>query len=48
MALAGQTVGLREDDDGRWLVSFLNIDLVFVERDRTFSATPPSGAGVLS
>jgi transposase InsO family protein len=26
-ALAGQSVGLREDDDGRWTVSFTNVDL---------------------
>ena len=26
-ALAGQPVGLREDLDGRWLVTFVNLDL---------------------
>lgn len=41
MALAGQTVGLREEDDGRWLVSFMDIDLGFIARDRTFSAALP-------
>jgi transposase InsO family protein len=42
-ALAGQTVGLREEDDGRWLVSFVDLDLGFLERDRTFTAAPPPG-----
>jgi transposase InsO family protein len=41
-ALACQTVGLREEDDGRWLVTFMEIDLGLVERGHTFSpATPP-------
>ena len=26
-ALAGEFVGVREEDDGRWLISFMNIDL---------------------
>lgn len=30
-ALAGQLVGIREDGDDRWLVSFLHIDLGYVE-----------------
>jgi transposase InsO family protein len=43
-ALAGQPVGLREEDDGRWLVTFLDMDLGFVQRDRTFTAASPPGA----
>ena len=42
-ALAGQRVGIREELDGRWLVSFVGLDLGHVERDRTFtplSTTP--------
>ena len=30
-ALAGQLVGIREESDDRWLVSFMNIDLGYVE-----------------
>jgi transposase InsO family protein len=30
-ALAGQLVGIREETDDRWLVSFMNIDLGYVE-----------------
>jgi transposase InsO family protein len=44
-ALAGQTLGVREEDDGRWLVSFLHLDLGFIERDRTFLPASASGAG---
>jgi len=43
-ALAGQHVGIREEDDGRLLVSFLDIDLGHFTPDRTFvphSSTPP-------
>lgn len=36
-ALEGQHVGVREDDDGRWLVTFMTLDLGHVERDRTFT-----------
>ena len=44
-ALHGQQVGLREEDDGRWLVTFMSVDLGHVERDRTFTPTanPPEG-----
>jgi hypothetical protein len=45
-SLIGQTVGVREEDDGRWLVSFLHLDLGFIERDRTFTPASASGAGV--
>ena len=30
-ALAGQLVGIREESDDRWLVSFMHIDLGYVE-----------------
>jgi len=45
-ALHGQSVGLREEDDGRWLVTFMTLDLGHVERDRTFTPNPmrPQGA----
>jgi len=44
-ALHGQQVGIREEDDGRWLVTFMTIDLGHVERDRTFTPMPlPGGA----
>ena len=33
MALAGQIVGIREVDDQVWLVSFLNYDLDFFDRE---------------
>jgi transposase InsO family protein len=35
-ALSGQPVGLREARDGRWLVTFMNIDLGHAHRGRTF------------
>jgi transposase InsO family protein len=38
-ALAGENVGLREVGDGRWLVSYVSLDLgYFDERTRTFKA----------
>jgi hypothetical protein len=43
-ALARQPVGLRELDDGRWLVTFMDLDLGFLDRrTRTFEpmASPP-------
>jgi transposase InsO family protein len=46
MALAGQPIGLREDDDGRWLVSFAHLDLGFVGNDRRLTPPPPSGDGL--
>jgi transposase InsO family protein len=43
-ALAGQTVGVREEDDGRWLVTFMDLDLGFVGRNHSFTpATSPGG-----
>jgi hypothetical protein len=36
-ALVGQQVGLREIDDGRWLVTFMNLDLGYLDqRNRRF------------
>jgi transposase InsO family protein len=32
LALAGQPVGIREEEDGRWLVSFMSIDLAHIDR----------------
>lgn len=32
-ALEGQDVGIREEDDGRWLVTFASLDLGLVERN---------------
>lgn len=40
-ALAGQPVGIREEDDGRWLVTFTNLDLGHVERKKTFTPLRP-------
>ncbi len=43
-ALCGQAVGIREELDGRWLVTFMHIDLGHVHRGRKFSPinlTPP-------
>ena len=40
-ALGNQLVGVREEIDGRWLVTFMNMDLGHVERDRTFTAILP-------
>lgn len=42
-ALTGQLVGIREEDDGRWLLSFLELDLGHFETDNnTFrSLSPP-------
>ena len=42
-ALAEQQVGIREEDDGRWLVSFAHLDLGHVETNHAFrpiSAVP--------
>lgn len=36
-ALADQEVGLREEDDGRWLISFASLDLGHVELNKTFT-----------
>lgn len=44
-ALAGQYVGLREERDGRWLVTFLDLDLGYVGTDKRFipieTSSPP-------
>lgn len=44
MSLVGHPVGVREEDDGRWLVSFMDLDLGHVERNKQFTPiafTPP-------
>jgi transposase InsO family protein len=42
-ALAGQLVGIREEADDRWLVTFVNIDLGHIEpRSNRFTALPPN------
>jgi transposase InsO family protein len=44
-ALAGQPVGIREEGDGRWLVTFMDLDLGHVGSDNKLnplaSSTPP-------
>jgi hypothetical protein len=40
-ALDRQLVGLREEPDHRWLVSFLDVDLGHITTDRTFIPIPP-------
>jgi transposase InsO family protein len=40
-ALAGQPVGIREENDGRLLVSFMELDLGYVERNNTFTPFDP-------
>jgi transposase InsO family protein len=40
-ALAGQLVGVREELDGRWLVTFVSLDLGHIGRDRTFTPLTP-------
>jgi transposase InsO family protein len=37
LALTGQRVGIREEEPGRWRVSFSTIDLGFVESDGSFT-----------
>lgn len=37
-ALAGQDVGIREEGDGRWLITFAKLDLGLVDRSRTITA----------
>ena len=32
-SLGGQEVGIREEEDGRWLVSFADLDLAHVDRE---------------
>ena len=41
-ALAGHEVGIREEADGRWLVSFAATDLGLVESDGTISPLEPN------
>ena len=45
-ALAGQLVGIREDEPDRWLVSFLDLDLGHIEPNSNHftAATPPAAA----
>lgn len=48
-ALAGQRVGIKEVDDGIWLVSFMHYDLGYLD-DETYRLEPianPFGAKVL-
>jgi transposase InsO family protein len=50
-ALTGETVGIREERDGRWLVRFAELDLCYVHPDKTISAitatsTPPEAIAV--
>jgi transposase InsO family protein len=41
-ALVGQPVGIREEDDGRWLFTFMDLDLGYFETDNnTFRPMPP-------
>ncbi len=40
-ALAGQRVGIREENDGRWLVSFVDLDLGHVDRENTLIPHTP-------
>jgi transposase InsO family protein len=37
VALAGQPVGVREEDDGRWLVTFTQLNLGHIEPDSSFT-----------
>jgi hypothetical protein len=44
--LAGELVGLREVDDGRWLLSFANFDLGHFDASaKTFTAIVATQAG---
>jgi putative transposase len=40
-ALVGQFVAIREEDDGRWLVSFLNLDLGHIGKDNRLTPAIP-------
>jgi transposase InsO family protein len=44
-ALAGQPVGVREEADGRWLVTFMHVDLGHIELNNTFTPTQPTPPG---
>lgn len=45
VALAGQPVGILEQADGRWLVSFLDKPLGHVEKTRTLTPIQPASPG---
>src|SRR5215831_18747327 len=49
-ALVGQLVGIREEDDGRWLFSFMGLDLGHLETAtntfRPLSQPPSEGVAV--
>jgi transposase InsO family protein len=40
-ALVSQPIGIREDDDGHWLVSFMELDLGHFDRRKTFTPITP-------
>lgn len=42
VALSKQLVGIREEEDGRWLVSFMHIDLGYVETNDAFTPIMPT------
>jgi transposase InsO family protein len=42
IALTGQDVGIREESDGRWLVTFGSLDLGLVERDGRITPQSPN------
>ena len=41
-ALAGHHVGIREDADGRWLVSFATLDLGFAQKGKSLAPLTPN------
>ena len=46
--LAGQAVGIKEVDDGIWLVSFMDYGLGYIDLDKTLQPSPnPFGPKVL-
>jgi len=45
VALSNQFVGIREEQDGRWLVSFMHVDLGYVETNDTFTPLMPNPQG---
>jgi len=40
VALANQPVGIREEEDGRWLVSFMHLDLGHIEKSKNPGLVP--------
>jgi hypothetical protein len=45
LVLAGESVGIREVDDGRWVVSFMHLDLGHYDcRSKVFNAFEPEPA----